>query len=54
VRLIALLLVPLLLPGCARSQARQYPLKGQVLAIRDSPSFPGRVELTVRHEDIPG
>ncbi len=53
-RVLALLLFPLLLAGCARSQARQYPLKGQVLAIRDSPSFPGRVELTVRHEDIPG
>jgi protein SCO1/2 len=53
-RLLALLLVPLLLAGCSRSQARQYPLKGQVLAIGPSPAFPGRTELTVRHEDIPG
>jgi protein SCO1 len=54
VRRLVLLLLPLLLASCARSQARQYPLKGQILAVRDSPSFPGRVELTVRHEDIPG
>jgi protein SCO1/2 len=53
-RLPALLLVPLLLVGCARDQARLYPLKGQILAIRPSPSFPGRIELTVRHDDIPG
>jgi protein SCO1/2 len=53
-RALALLLVPVLLAGCSRSQARQYPLKGQILAIGASPAFPGRTELTVRHEDIPG
>jgi len=53
-RLTLLLLLPVLLGGCSRGQARQYPLKGQILDIHDSTAFPGRVELTVRHEDIPG
>lgn len=53
-RRLALLLVPLLLATCSGSQARQYQLKGQVLAIGASSALPGRTELTVRHEDIPG
>jgi protein SCO1/2 len=52
-RALALLLFPLLLLGCSRSQARQYPLKGQVIAIGTSTALPGRTELTIRHEDIP-
>ena len=55
VRRLALLLLPIaILAACARTQARQYPLKGQIIAIVESKLFPGRVELTVRHEDIPG
>jgi protein SCO1/2 len=55
VRRLALLFVPLLVVmGCSRNQARQYPLKGQIIAIGASQAFPGRVELTVRHDDIPG
>jgi protein SCO1/2 len=53
-RRLALLLLPLLLAGCSRSQARQYPLKGQLLAVKPSSTFPGRVEITLKHEDIPG
>jgi protein SCO1/2 len=54
VRTLALLLLPVLLAGCSRSQARQYPLKGQIIAIGESKAVPGRFEMTVRHEDIPG
>jgi protein SCO1/2 len=53
-RALALLVSPVLFAGCSHSQARQYPLKGQILAIGPAPSLPGRTELTVRHEDIPG
>ncbi len=49
----ALLLAVVALAGCVREPARQYPLKGQILAIR-APADGGRTELTVRHEDIPG
>jgi protein SCO1/2 len=40
--------------GCSRNPARQYPLKGQILDIHTSTTLPGRVELTLKHEDIPG
>lgn len=53
-RVLALLLVSLLLAGCSRTQARQYPLKGQIIAVGESQVFPGRIEMTVQHEDIPG
>ena len=53
-RRLALLLVALSLVGCTRETARQYPLKGQILAIGPSSSMPGRTEMTVKHEDIPG
>jgi len=53
-RRLALLLVPLLLAGCSRQQARQYPLKGQIIAIGPSQAIRGRVAMTIRHEDIPG
>jgi protein SCO1/2 len=36
------------LGGCARSSAREYELKGQVLAVDAT-----RHEITIRHEDIP-
>ena len=49
-RSTAVLVVALLLPACARTEpARQYPLKGQILAV-DVPNN----RLTVAHEDIPG
>ena len=51
---LLLLLLPILFVGCSRSQARQYPLKGQIIAIGDSKSLPGRIEMTIKHEDIPG
>lgn len=55
VRPLTLLCVPLLfVVGCSRSQTRQYPLKGQIIAIGESKAIHGRVEMTVRHEDIPG
>ena len=41
-----------MLAGCSAvpdSRARQYPLRGQVLAL-----VPDRHELTVKHQDIPG
>lgn len=52
-RTLALLLIAALIAGCTRDQARHYPLKGQVLAVKES-SLPGRIEITVKHEDIPG
>lgn len=42
-----------MLASCSRDQARQYPLKGQVLSIGRNAVI-GRTELTVKHEDIPG
>lgn len=39
--------------GCGREPARQYPLKGQIIAIGRNPVV-GRTEITVKHEDIPG
>ena len=53
-RRLALLIIPLLLAGCSRQQARQYPLTGQIIAIGPSPAIPGRVAMTIRHKDIPG
>jgi protein SCO1/2 len=35
--------------GCSRSQGREYPLTGQILAVD-----PARQEVTIRHEDIQG
>jgi protein SCO1/2 len=54
-RLPALLLVGfVLLAGCSRREpARQYLLKGQVIAIGTSPVV-GGTEITMNHEDIPG
>jgi protein SCO1/2 len=53
VRKLALLLTAVLIAGCSRNQARQYSLKGQIISIKES-SIPGRVDITVRHDDIPG
>jgi protein SCO1 len=52
VRLPALLIVLGLAAGC-RPEARQYPIRGQILAI-GSTRTDGRTEVTVKHEDIPG
>lgn len=52
-RLLALLLVATAIVGCAREPARQYPLKGQIIAVGRNPVV-GRTEITVQHEDIPG
>jgi protein SCO1/2 len=51
-RLAVVLMIALMIAGCSaapESQARQYKLQGQVLAL-----VPDRHELTVKHEDIPG
>jgi protein SCO1/2 len=53
VRLLALLLVSTAILGCSREPARQYPLKGQIIAIGRN-AVVGRVEVTVKHDDIPG
>jgi protein SCO1/2 len=57
VRRLALLLAAAVLvsaPACSRREpARQYPLRGQIIAIGTSPVV-HRTELTVKHEDIPG
>ena len=39
--------------GCTREQARQYPLRGQVIAI-GVPHADGRTEVTIKSADIPG
>ena len=40
--------------GCARAeQARQYQLRGQIIAIGGNPVV-GGTEITIKHEDIPG
>jgi len=44
-----LALVALALGGCSRSSAREYELKGQVLAVD-----PARQEITIEHGDIQG
>ncbi len=43
----------LILAGCSRDPSKHYPLKGQVIAVKAS-SIPGRFEITVKHDDIPG
>jgi protein SCO1 len=54
VRVLALLIVCCVsVAACARDEARQYPLKGQVIAVGTN-AVVGGTELTVRHEDIPG
>jgi protein SCO1/2 len=53
VRYPALLLALVCAVACARDPAKHYPLKGQVVAVKES-ALPGRVEITVSHEDIPG
>ena len=52
------LLLPLLAAVCvscapSRDPARQYPIRGQILAIGTNPVV-GGTEVTGRHEDIPG
>jgi protein SCO1/2 len=53
VRSLALLIASLAIAACSREPARQYPLKGQIIAIGPN-TVTGRTELTVKHEDIPG
>jgi protein SCO1/2 len=36
-----------------RDATRQYPLRGQIIAIKTNPTV-GGIEITVKHEDIPG
>lgn len=40
------------LSGCSTSQARQYPLRGQIIAIANT-GADGRTGVTVKHDDIP-
>jgi protein SCO1/2 len=40
------------LSGCSAPQARQYPLRGQVMAIGNTRPD-GRTDVTVKHDDIP-
>lgn len=49
----ALLLVCALAAGCAHEAAHAYPIHGQILAI-SSPRADGRVEVTLKHDDIRG
>jgi len=53
VRGLALLLGALTVCGCARGSANAYPIHGQILAI-SSPRPDGRVEITLKHDDIRG
>jgi len=53
VRALALLLGALTVCGCARGSAKTYPIHGQILAI-SSPRPDGRVEITLKHDDIRG
>ena len=55
VRTPALLLVSFVVfSACSRGEpARQYDLRGQIIAIGKSP-YNGETEMTVKHEDIPG
>jgi protein SCO1/2 len=52
-RIPALLLVWALAVGCAHEAAHTYPIHGQVLAI-SPPRSGGRVEVTLKHDDIRG
>jgi len=49
----ALLLVTLVVCGCAHEAARTYTIHGQVLAMA-GPRSDGRVEITLKHDDIRG
>jgi protein SCO1/2 len=53
VRLPALLIALVLAAGCGRAETRQYPIRGQILAI-GATQPDGRTEVTVKHEDIRG
>jgi protein SCO1/2 len=53
VRLPALLIAVSLVAGCTRTETRQYPIHGQILAI-GAIRPDGRTPVTVRHQDIPG
>jgi protein SCO1/2 len=53
VRALALLLGAAMVCGCARGAAHTYPIHGQILAI-SSPGTDGRVEITLKHDDIRG
>jgi protein SCO1/2 len=55
VRRLALLLVTVALTGCGvgGEPARQYPLKGQIIAIGVNAQI-GRPEMTARHDEVPG
>jgi protein SCO1/2 len=48
IRFPFLVIVTLTVAGCARSGVREYPLRGQIVAVN-----PTRQELTIKHEDIP-
>lgn len=45
----AILLILAAAPGCSRARAREYELRGQVLAVDR-----GRQEVTIKHEDVQG
>ena len=53
VRAPALLIGIVIVCGCAREAAKTYPIHGQILAI-SSVQPDGRVEITLKHEDIRG
>jgi protein SCO1/2 len=53
VRALALLLGAAIVCGCARGAAHTYPIHGQIFAI-SSPGTDGRVEITLKHDDIRG
>lgn len=53
VRTPALLIAGILVCGCAREAAKSYPIHGQILGI-SSPTADGRVEVTLKHDDIRG
>jgi protein SCO1/2 len=47
------LLLGILVCGCAPEGARTYPIHGQILGI-SSPTSDGRVQITLKHDDIRG
>jgi protein SCO1/2 len=56
VRRLALLLAFLTIPiiaACSGEPARQFPIKGQIIAIGPNAAT-ARIELTIKHDDIPG
>lgn len=51
---LTLLLAAVVIVGCSHRQpARQYPLRGQVIAFGKN-AVAGGTEITLKHEDIPG